>query len=110
MSKVYIPNQLLQLFDQSIHILNLAPCINPIFSNIPTTVQNFQTLFENFALVNMSKLVTKKPNISKIDNFYLLKRTLMWTFYEARNFIFKVDWFMFIKANPLELFENFEPS
>ena len=52
----------------------------------------------------MSKLVTK------IDNFYLLKRTPMWTFYEARNFIFKVDWFMFIKTNPLELFENFEPS
>ena len=104
MSKVYIPNQLLQLFDQSIHILNLASSINLIFSNIPTTVQNFQTLFENFALVNMSKLVTK------IDNFYLLKRTSMWTFYEARNFIFKVDWFMFIKTNPLELFENFEPS
>ena len=34
----------------------------------------------------------------------------MWTFYEARNFIFKVDWFTFIKKNPLELFENFEPS
>ena len=66
--------------------------------------------FENFALVNMSKLVISKPNISKTDISYLLKRTLMCTFQEVTNFIFKVDWFTFIKTNSLELFENFEPS
>ena len=33
--------------------------------------QNFQTLFENFDLVNMSKLVISKPNISKTDISYL---------------------------------------
>ena len=69
-------------------------------------VQNFQTLFENFALVNMSKLVISKPDISKTDIFYLLKRTLMCTFQEVTNFILKVDWFTFIKRNSL----NFEPS
>ena len=69
--------------------------INPNFPNIPTMVQNFQTLFENFALVNMSKLVISKPNISKIDISNLLKRTLMCIFQEVKNFIFKVDWFMF---------------
>ena len=59
-------------------------------------LQNFQTLFENFVLINMSKLVISKPNISKTE--------------EAGNFIFKVDWFTFIKTNSLEFFENFEPS
>ena len=59
---------------------------------------------------NMSKLVISKPNISKTDISYLLKCTLLCTFQEVRNFIFKVDWFMFIKTNSLELFENFEPS
>ena len=73
-------------------------------------VQNFQTLFENFALVNMSKLVISKTNISKTDISYLLKGTRMCTFQEVTNFIFKVGWFMFIKTNSLELFENFEPS
>ena len=34
-------------------------------------VQKFQTLFENFDLVNMSKLVISKPNISKTDISYL---------------------------------------
>ena len=34
-------------------------------------VQNFQALFENFDLVNMSKLVISKPDISKTDNSYL---------------------------------------
>ena len=64
-------------------------------------VQNFQTFFERFTLVNMSKLVIIKPNIIKIDIFYLLKRTLMCTFQEVKNFIFKVDWFMLIKTNSL---------
>ena len=59
-------------------------------------LQNFQTLFENFVLINMSKLVISKPNISKTE--------------EVGNFIFKVDWFTFIKTNSLEFFENFEPS
>ena len=68
--------------------------------------QIFQTLFENFASVNMSKLVISKPNISKTDIFYLLKRRLMCTFQEVTNFIFKVDWFTFIKTNSLELFEK----
>ena len=66
--------------------------INPNFPNIPTMVQNFQTLFENFALVNMSKLVIGKLNISKTDISYLLKRTLTCTFQEVKNFIFTVDW------------------
>ena len=48
--------QLLQLFDQSIYF---------------TMVQNFQTLFENFDLVNMSKSVISKSNISKTDISYL---------------------------------------
>ena len=69
-------------------------------------VQNFQTLFENFALVYMSKLVISKPGISKTDISGLLKRKLMCTFQEGTNFIFKVDWFTFIKRNSL----NFEPS
>ena len=55
-------------------------------------VQNFQTFFENFDLVNISKLVISKPNISKTDISYLLKRTLTCTFQEATNFIFKVDY------------------
>ena len=84
--------------------------INPNFPNIPTMVQNFQTLFENFALVNMSKLVISKTNISKTDISYLLKRTCTCTFQEVKNFIFKVGWFTFIKINSSELFENFEPS
>ena len=45
--------------------------INPNFPNTPTMVQNFQTLFENFDLVNMSKLVISKSNISKTDISYL---------------------------------------
>ena len=69
-------------------------------------VQNFQTLFENFALVNMSKLVISKPDISKTDISDLLKRTLMCTFQEGTNFIFKGDWFTFIERNSL----NFEQS
>ena len=72
---------------------------NPSFPNTPTMVQNFQTLFENFALVNMSKLVISKPNISKTDISYLLKRTLMCKFQKVTNFIFKVDWLTFIKTN-----------
>ena len=64
-------------------------------------VQNFQTFFESFTLVNMSKLVIIKPNINKTDISYLLKRTLMCTFQEVKNFIFKVDWFMLIKKNSL---------
>ena len=72
-------------------------------------VQNFQTFYESFALVNMSKLVIIKPNISTIDISYLLKRIIMCTFQEATNFIFKVDWFMLINTNSLKLFENFEP-
>ena len=91
-----LPKQLLQLFDQSIY-LKIVSYINPNFPNIPTMVQNFQTLFENFALVNMSKLVISKPNTSKTGISYLLKRTLMCTFQEVTNFIFKVDWFTFIK-------------
>ena len=79
--------------------------LNPNFPNISTMVQNFQTLFENFALVNMSKLVISKPDISKTDISDLLKRTLMCTFQEVTNFIFKVDWFTVIKKNSL----NFEP-
>ena len=73
-------------------------------------VQNFQTLFENFDLVNMSKLVISKPNISKTDISYLLKRTLMCTFQEVTHFVFKVDWCTLIKTNSLGLYENFEPS
>ena len=53
-------------------------------------LQIFQTLFENFALVNMSKLVISKTN-SKIDISYLLKRTRTCTFQGVRNFIFTVD-------------------
>ena len=45
--------------------------INPHFLNIPTMVQNFETLLENFDLVNMSKLVISKPNIRKTDISYL---------------------------------------
>ena len=82
------------------------PYLNPDFPNISTMVQNFQTLFENFALVNMSKLVISKPDISKTDISYLLKRTLTCTFQEVTNSIFKVDWFTFIERNSL----NFEPS
>ena len=52
--------------------------INPRSPDIPTMTQNFQTLFENFDLANMSKLVISKPNISKIDISYLLKPTLMY--------------------------------
>ena len=84
--------------------------INPNFPNIPSMVHNFQTLFENFALINMAKLVISKPNISKTDISYLLKSTLMCTFHEVTNFIFKVGWCTFIKTNSMELFENFEPS
>ena len=69
-------------------------------------VQNCQTLFESFALVNMSKLVISKIDITETDISDLLKRTLMCTFQEVTNFIFKVDWFTFIKRNSL----NFEPS
>ena len=69
-------------------------------------VQNCQNLFESFALVNMSKLVISKIDITKTDISDLLKRTLMCTFQEVTNFIFKVDWFAFIKGNSL----NFEPS
>ena len=58
----------------------------------------------------MSKLVIRKSNNSKTDIAHLLKRTLMCTFQEVTNFIFKVDWFTLIKTNSLELFENFEPS
>ena len=47
------------------------PYLNPNFPNISTMVQNFQTLFENFALVNMSKLVISKPDISKTDYVYI---------------------------------------
>ena len=83
--------------------------INPNFPNIPIKVQNFQTLFENFVKI-MSKLVISKPNISKTDLSYLLKRTLMYTFQKVTNFIFKVDWFTFTKTNSLELFDNFKPS
>ena len=45
--------------------------------------QNVQILFGNVALVNMSKLVISKPNISKTDIFYLLNRTLKFTFQEV---------------------------
>ena len=69
--------------------LKVVYYINLIFPNIPTMFQNFQTLFENFALVNMSKLVISKPDISKTDISDLLKRTLMCTFQEGTNFIFK---------------------
>ena len=58
----------------------------------------------------MSKLVIGKPNNSKTDISYLLKRTLMCAFQEVTNFIFKVDWFTLIKTNSLKLFENFESS
>ena len=47
--------------------MKVVSYINPNFPNIPTMVQNFQTLFENFALVNMSKLVISKSDISKTD-------------------------------------------
>ena len=73
--------------------------LNPNFPNISTMVQNFQTLFENFTLVNMSKLIISKPDISKTDISDLLKRTLMCTFQEVTNFFFKVDWFTFIKKS-----------
>ena len=89
-SKVYIPNHLLQLFVQSKY-LKIVSYINLIFHNILTMVQNFQTLFKNFALVIMSKLVTSKPNISKTYFSYLLKYHLMCTFQEAKTFIFKVE-------------------
>ena len=55
----------------------------------------------------MSKLVISNPNISKTDISYLLKWILMYTFQEVMNFIFKLDWLMFIKTNLLGLFENF---
>ena len=58
----------------------------------------------------MSKLVISKPNNSKTDISYLLKRTLMCAFQEVTNFIFKVDWFTLIKTKSLKLFENFESS
>ena len=58
----------------------------------------------------MSKIVIRKSKNSKTDIGHLLKRTLMCTFQEVTNFIFKVDWFTLIKTNSLELFENFEPS
>ena len=45
--------------------------IDPNFPNTPAMVQNFQTLFENFDLVNMSKLVISTSNISKTDISYL---------------------------------------
>ena len=54
-------------------------------------VQNFQALFENFSLVNMSKLVISKPKVSETDISYLLKRILMSTFKGVTNFIFKVN-------------------
>ena len=101
--------ELLQLSDESIY-LKVVSYINPNFRNVLTMVQNFQTFFENFALVNMSKLVISKPNISKTDISYLLKCTLMCTFQEVTNFIFKVYWFTFMKINSLELFKNFEGS
>ena len=66
--------------------------------------QNFRTLFEK------PKLVISKPNISKTDISYLLKRTLMCIFQEVTHFVFKVDWCTFIKTNSLGLYENFEPS
>ena len=47
----------------------------------------------------MAKLVISKPNISKTDISYLLKSTLMCTFHEVTNFIFKVGWCTFIKTN-----------
>ena len=56
----------------------------------------------------MSKLVISKPNISNTDISYILKRTLMRTFQKATNFIFKVEWFTFIKTNLFQLFENFD--
>ena len=75
-SKVYITKQLLHLFDQFIY-LKVVSYINLNFPNIPSMVGNFQILFENFALLNMSKLVISKPNISKTDISYLFKITLM---------------------------------
>ena len=86
--------KLLQLFDQSIY-LKVVSFINPLF---PLWFKTFKMVFENFALVNISKLVISKPNISKTDISYLLKRTLMCIFQEVRNVIFKVDWFTFIKT------------
>ena len=58
----------------------------------------------------MSKLIISELIISKSDISYPLKYTLMYTFQEVTNLIFKVDWCTFIKTNSLELFENFEPS
>ena len=80
--------KLLQLLYQFIY-LKVVSYINLIFLNIPTMVQNFQTLFVNFALVSMSKLVISKPNIIKIDISYLLECKLMCTFQEVRNFILR---------------------
>ena len=84
--------------------MKVVSYINPNFPNILTMAQNFRTLFEK------SKLVISKPNISKTDISYLLKRTLMCTFQEVTHFVFKVDWCTFIKTNSLGLYENFEPS
>ena len=60
--------------------------VNPIFPFIPTVIQNFQIIFENFALINLSKFVISKPNFSKTDVSYLLKDTVTCTFQEVRNF------------------------
>ena len=86
----------LQLFDQPVYLKKVS-YINPIFPlwffhNIFTMVQNFQTLFENFALVNMSKLVVSKTDISNLQ-----KRTCTCTFQVVRNFVFTVDWFCLLK-------------
>ena len=54
--KVYIPKNILELFDQSVY-LKIVSYINPIFVNISIIVLNFECPFESFALVNMSKLV-----------------------------------------------------
>ena len=75
--------------------MKVVSFINPLF---PLWFKTFKMVFENFALVNISKLVISKPNISKTDISYLLKRTLMCIFQEVRNVIFKVDWFTFIKT------------
>ena len=58
----------------------------------------------------MSKLIISELIISKSDISYPLKYTLMYTFQEVTNLIFKVDCCTFIKTNSLELFENLEPS
>ena len=55
-SKVYISKNILKLFDQCVY-LKIVSYINPIFVNISIIVLNFEFPFENFALVNMSKLV-----------------------------------------------------